>query len=241
MKTFKKVIVLIGLSALIYIAQILIFHDLHTTAFYIFQDLAFVPISIAITVVAVGAIMDEHEKRDTARKTAMLKSTFFSELGGIMMDAFLQSVRCDEKLLAIITDQEASSLEKKHEMINEMKVELDFNKELYTVITHIVEANKTQLLVISSNPLLLEQECFTQLLWSIFHISDEFRLRGPYDHLGNGDRAHMKKDFTETFKLLLLSYADNNAYLKHQYPSYYHAALSKISGSSAQKAEDKQA
>ena len=50
------VAVLIAISALIYTLQILIFHDSQTTAFYIMQDLAFMPVSIAFTTIMLGEV-----------------------------------------------------------------------------------------------------------------------------------------------------------------------------------------
>ena len=61
--------------------QILIFKDVRNTEFYIFQDMAFIPISIAITTVVVGELLDINNKRDSRQKTRMLTSTFFSDIG----------------------------------------------------------------------------------------------------------------------------------------------------------------
>lgn len=56
----KNVIIisaLLAISACIYGMQILIFKDVRNTEFYIFQDMAFIPISIAITTVVVGELL----------------------------------------------------------------------------------------------------------------------------------------------------------------------------------------
>ena len=77
--------VLLAISACIYGMQILIFKDVRNTEFYIFQDMAFIPISIAITTVVVGELLDINNKRDSRQKTRMLTSTFFSDIGFELM------------------------------------------------------------------------------------------------------------------------------------------------------------
>ena len=62
-KTTRRVVLaLIVLSAAIYLLQVLIFHDERTTVFYLLQDLAFMPVTIAIATLVVGELVDEREK-----------------------------------------------------------------------------------------------------------------------------------------------------------------------------------
>lgn len=71
------VIVLLCLSAFIYFLQIAIFHDPSTTFFYIFQDMAFLPFSVAVATLIVGTVLNEKEKNERIASTRMLRSSFF--------------------------------------------------------------------------------------------------------------------------------------------------------------------
>ena len=91
-------IALCVLSALIYILQIVIFKDPETTFFYLFQDLAFLPVSIAIATVAVGAVLDEREKNERIAATRMLRSSFFTSIGAVMIRQMMEGVAEKEKV-----------------------------------------------------------------------------------------------------------------------------------------------
>ena len=56
------------------------------------------------------------------------------------------------------------------------KIKVKLNKEGYEKARNLILSNQTNLLVISSNPLILEHEYFTEMLWGVFHLIDEFRL-----------------------------------------------------------------
>lgn len=75
-KMRRIVLLLIAVSALIYGLQILIFHDVRNTAFYILQDFAFMPVTIAIATLVVGELIAAQEKKERQEKTCMLTSTF---------------------------------------------------------------------------------------------------------------------------------------------------------------------
>ena len=58
----RTTIILLILSIIIYLIQILIFNDPRTTFFYILQDLAFMPITIAFATLMVGEVLNWREK-----------------------------------------------------------------------------------------------------------------------------------------------------------------------------------
>lgn len=66
--------------------QIFKFQDLRNTAFYFLQDVAFLPVQIAIVTVVIGKILNQREKRERLKKTNMMLSTFFSEVGNDLLE-----------------------------------------------------------------------------------------------------------------------------------------------------------
>ena len=86
----------------------------------------------------------------------------------------------------------------------------------------------TELLVLSSNSSLLEAECFTKMLWGIFHLYDEYRLRGNYEKLSRGDIEHLESDFSDVFRLLLANSVENTCWLAKTYPNFYGTVNEKI-------------
>ena len=217
--------VLLAISACIYGMQILIFKDVRNTEFYIFQDMAFIPISIAITTVVVGELLDINNKRDSRQKTRMLTSTFFSDIGFELMSMLALVSNIDEELLHTINDTELFDSDKITAIKNSgLTVNADMG--IYTIISDVIIASKTDILILSSNPMLYDHEYFSDLLWELLHLMDEFRLRGDYVKLTPNDLTELNSDFAQVLELLLINWVVNAKYLKETYPNFYRTITS---------------
>lgn len=78
---FLIVLLLALLSGLLYSVQIIVFESPHDTGFYILQDLAFLPLQIAIVTVVLGRYLKNSEKTERLEKISMVINAFFSEAG----------------------------------------------------------------------------------------------------------------------------------------------------------------
>ncbi|MDO4633339.1 MAG: hypothetical protein Q4B01_05715 [Eubacteriales bacterium] len=227
----KTVSILIAVSLAIYGLQLLIFHDPKTTSFYILQDLAFMPFTIAIATLVVGEVMDSREKKERKQKTQMLTSTFFTELGAPLMLQLKEMSEVDSEIvetIAGISIEDEASVRKVQEELRRAAFRVSLNEESYTAVRDLILEKQTMLLVIASNPLLIEHEEFTDMLWNVFHLIDEFRLRGAYAQMSQADRAHLENDLAGVLKLILISWSENILYIKENYPNFYNTSLSKL-------------
>ncbi|MDO4619497.1 MAG: hypothetical protein Q4B09_02645 [Lachnospiraceae bacterium] len=227
----SKVLLLLLMSAVVYGIQLLIFHDPNTTEFYILQDIAFLPISIAVATVVIGQYVDSREKQERREKTQMLTSTFFTEIGIELLELLLPLTTDKETVNALLDRMDIDddkTLDELRPVIRQSELPLKADEKSYETIRNLIIDRREILLIISSNPLLLDHEDFTKLLWALFHLLDEFRLRGTYTELSDGDLAHMEHDLEELLKLLLTSWARNVLFTKRNYPSYYNASLGKL-------------
>ena len=226
-RTGLLIVALVALSASIYGLQIWLFHDLRTTEFYILQDLAFVPVSFAVTTVVVGKIMDEHEKRDSIRKTRMLTSSFFTAIGAGLLADLSEIAQTDLNIdwLQVQTEKE---VKEKQKQIQEASVKVQVDEKHYSRIRARIYNWQPELLTLASNPLLLEQESFAKLLWGILHLTDEFRLRGDFSNLSETDIRHFDDDFEKVLRLLLQNAVSNALFLKKTFPDFYGAAKEKV-------------
>lgn len=226
----KVVAILIIISAVIYGAQILIFHQVETTEFYLLQDLAFMPITIAIATIVVGQLMDKHEKEERLEKTKMLTSIFFTEIGAKLINILLPVTQIDGDVRAIIVrglgeEDDADAI---RQIITDAPIAVHINKNVFNAAKEHIFSHQTDLMIISSNPLLLEHECFTRMLWGVFHLIDEFRLRGDYDKLNEDDIDHYNDDFSKVLRLTLVNWVGNDQYLAATYPNFYATAKQKF-------------
>ncbi len=79
---------LVALSVCIYFIQIEIFKNPKETFFLLFQDLAFVPISVLVVTLIIDQLLRIREKRALLKKMNMVIGAFFSEVGTTLLKSF---------------------------------------------------------------------------------------------------------------------------------------------------------
>ena len=82
----------LGISTFFYLAQIEIFHTPRDTFFYLFQDLAFVPIQVLLVTLIINQLLTVREKRNLLKKLNMVIGVFFSEVGTDLLSIFFTFV-----------------------------------------------------------------------------------------------------------------------------------------------------
>ncbi len=226
----RTITILILLSVVIYGLQLLIFKDPRNTFYYIFQDFAFLPITIALATLVVGEIMDKKEREERVQKTKMLTSTFYTELGTKLTAELIKISTPKEEIKELLLKGFDSNISEQEfrKRIKALDLKINLNEEVYTEIIHDLIGSQTSLLILSSNPLLLEHEDFTDLLWALFHLMDEYHVRGEFAQMTEADIAHLNDDYRETMKLLLINYFISTRYLKTAYPNLYNTAKKKF-------------
>ena len=75
------------------------------------------------------------------------------------------------------------------------------------------------------NPNLLEHDKFTDLLWSVFHLTDELVYREDFAGLPAADLQHLAQDLRRAFHLLVLEWLAYMQHLKHDYPYLFSLAI----------------
>lgn len=224
------------LSIVIYGVQIVVFKDPRTTFFYILQDLAFMPLSIAMATFLVGGLLEERDRRERRSKIRILSSAFFMNFGVRLMRRLLTAADpCPEldRMLATNADAaipEQEQIRKIRGFRIEIRADRDDFQETWEEVRRLVDAHRTDVMVMTSNPILLEHEEFTDLLMGVLHLVDEFRLRGDYETASQADRNHLAEDFTRVLRLLLENWIDNDRFIQKEYPNYHATVRKKVYG-----------
>lgn len=227
-KHFFLGLVLIGISALIYTVQLLLFHDAHNTFFYIFQDLAFLPISTLLVTFILEQLIASREKSSKLEKMNMVIGAFYSEVGIELIkhcsrfDKDYLSNKCKLTISDSWTDKDFDRLA---DRIKSYKFNMDFSIYSPNELKTFLVSKRDFLLNLLGNPVLLEHDTFTDLLWSIFHINEEFLYRKRLDNLSRADSEHLSKDLERVYGLLIYEWI---YYLKHtrdKYPYLFSLSL----------------
>jgi len=212
---------LFALSAAIYYVQYLLFHDTRDTGFYLLQDWAFLPVQIAVVTVVAGKIVGDREKQERLSRTRMLASSFFGELGTDLLCRMLPCTANLEEiapLLRIDSGWSARDFQRSAEAVRRAQIRVSCTPQDLERLRQLLQAKRLPMLVIASNPALLEHEAFTDMLWSIFHLSDEFSVRGNFAALPPEEIGHLNDDVRRALTELLVNWFCHMSHIKAEYP-----------------------
>jgi hypothetical protein len=218
---------LVGLSAVIYVVQIALFGQAKDTFFYLFQDLAFLPIQVLLVTLIISEVLTLQEKRAILKKLNMVIGVFFSDVGTGLLRHFseldLQSEEIRKRLMeAEWSDHYFFSLRKGLET-HGYRVAAE-RKDLGNLKIFLA-GKKDFLLRLLENPNLLEHERFTELLWAVFHLAEELSLREDVHSCSEADCAHLIGDIKRAYGLLLSEWLSYMLHLKKSYPYLFSLAI----------------
>ena len=81
------------------------------------------------------------------------------------------------------------------------------------------------LLALLGNPNLLEHDNFTDLLWAVFHLTEELNHRTDLNEIPDADRAHLVGDMKRVHVQLISEWLDYMKHLKRDYPYLFSLAI----------------
>ena len=81
------------------------------------------------------------------------------------------------------------------------------------------------LLGLLGNQNLLEHDGFTEMLWAVFHLTEEFANRSSLDNLHANDKLHLEGDIKRAYTTLTGEWLDYMMYLKSSYPYLFSLAM----------------
>ena len=92
-------------------------------------------------------------------------------------------------------------------------------------IRNFLKEKRQFLLNLLENPNLLEHESFTNLLWAVFHLTEELTHRRSLNELQETDCQHLAVDIKRAYHLLILEWLDYMKHLKVNYPYLFSLAV----------------
>jgi len=158
----------------------------------------------------------------------MLVGVFFTELGNSLLHIFagfdpdIASIRKDFLVTADWTPDKFLELKKRLKSYE------------YQVYTSLFEYEKLNAILQKKGDLLVHQlessdlidnEKFTELLWAVEHLRDEFAARPVLTGLPLADNAHLANDAKRAYSFLTLQWIDYMQFLKTKYPFLFSLAL----------------
>lgn len=211
---------LVALSAVLYFVHYLIFRDTHHIFIYLLGDLAFIPIEVLVVTLILHRLLTEREKRAMLKKLNMVVGAFFSEVGTRLLKSFsnfdpdVQRIRKDLTVSKDWTEQEFHSISQR---LKSYSYVIESKKGDLEDLKSFLVGKRNFLLRLLENPNLLEHDTFTNLLWAVFHLTEELEYRVDLKRLPDTDYEHLANDMKRAYVLLISEWL---AYLKHLQESY---------------------
>ncbi|OGL46587.1 MAG: hypothetical protein A2149_00385 [Candidatus Schekmanbacteria bacterium RBG_16_38_11] len=219
---------LIALSAVLYLAQIEIFHTPRDTFFYLFQDLAFVPVEVLVVTLIINRLLSIREKRSMLKKMNMVIGAFFSEVGTGLLKFFsdfdLSYEEIRENLIVTGNWPDKEFINKKKYLKN-YEYKIESKKGDLESLKKFLHGKRSFSLALLENPNLLEHESFTELLWAVFHLTEELAFRDEVGRLSDADYEHLSNDIKRAYALLISEWLEYMKHLNKDYPYLFSLAV----------------
>ncbi|MFA5117236.1 MAG: hypothetical protein WC695_00110 [Candidatus Omnitrophota bacterium] len=225
---FVLSLVLIFVSLAICFVHYVIFRDIHHIFYYLILDIAFVPIEVLLVTLVIHNVLNNHEKRAMLNKLNMIVGAFYSEAGTPLLKSFfLMDTRGGALSASLIVTRDWSSKEflKVKAIIKSREYSLDFTKANLQELRDFFIAKRGFFLTLLENPNLMEHEAFTELLWAVFHLTEELQRRDTLAGLPEADYKHLNGDMRRVYGLLVQDWLSYMEHLHKCYPYLFSLAM----------------
>lgn len=221
-------LILISLSVIFYFIHYLIFRDAHHIFLYLISDIAFLFLDTMIVVFVLNRLLIYREKEFIAKKLNMIIGAFFSEVGYELLKQFCQSDTnrsAIDKQLLVSNSWTDKDFIKTSKMVVKYESIIDIRGINLINLKDFLVNKRSFLLGLLDNPNLLEQEAFSDLLWAVFHLTDELSHRTSFKGLPEADYQHLSYDIKRVYGQLIVQWLGLMKHLKRDYPYLFSLAI----------------
>jgi hypothetical protein len=220
-------LILISLSFVFYLIHYLIFKDLHHIFLYLIGDIAFLFVDVLIVMLVLHRLLEYRERRSILKKLNMVIGTFYCEVGTDLIKKcaqFNQELDDIGKQLVVTKDWTDMEFMRVRKSIKGHEICINCTRGNLIEVKDFLVSKRQFMLNLLENPNLLEHESFTELLWAVFHLTDELTHRRDLAKLPDTDYQHLSVDIKRAYQQLILLWLDYMKYLKQDYPYLFSLA-----------------
>ena len=221
-------VLLIFLSVIFYLIHFMVFRDPHHLFIFLVGDIAFVFIEVLLVTMILHELLNFRDKRDKLYKLNMVIGAFFSEVGTELLRLFsdfdhnADNVRDEFMACHTWSDQKFTEPSKECRYYN---YNIDSQKGNLEALRTFLLDKRNFLLNLLQNPTLLEHDTFSDLLWTVFHLTEELVHREDVEDLADADYNHIAIDIERSYILLTAAWIAYMKHLKDDYPYLYSLAI----------------
>jgi hypothetical protein len=215
-------------SALLYGLQYALYGGARDVLYWLFSNLAFLPIQVLFVSLILTNWLGEREKRSRLEKLNMVVGAYFSEVGTALIrhlagaDPHLERIRNE---LLVSAEWRGATFEAVNRQLRGYDYRIEIARVDLESLRGFLVARRAFLLGLLESPTLLEHETFTELLRAVFHLTEELEQRPDMTHLPDADRVHLAYDMKRAYTLIIHRWLDYMRYLKDNYPYLFSLAM----------------
>ncbi|MBN2721019.1 MAG: hypothetical protein JXR72_07960 [Proteobacteria bacterium] len=232
MKRFKWSLLLGALlltgSVLLYALHLAVFRDPRGTFFEGLASLAFAPFETLIVTLIITEILVSMSQRAKMKKLNMVIGAFFSELGtGLLRLLFFADPEGGKLhgMVEMSRDLSPGELKTLLKNLSEHPFRVKMEKEDLPALRDMLVSRRDFLVRLLENPNLLENENFTDVLWAVFHTTEELGARKNLESLPDSDLAHIMGDLSRAYRKLFSEWVRYMEHLRDNYPFLFSFAM----------------
>lgn len=220
-------LLLVVITILLTCLHYLIFKDLHTLSFNLMEDLVFLPFQVLIVTMVIGGLLNLREKQVLLQKLNMVIEVFFSEVGTILLkylfefDPLVEGLRQE---FAGLKDWKVPDFHYYQQTLKKNEFHISCQNGDLEQLRNFLVGKRNFMLRLLENPNLLEHETFTELLWAIFHLTEELLHRKSCNELCEADQEHFCGDIKRAYALLIYEWLGYMNHLHQNYPYLFSLA-----------------
>lgn len=226
--TFTVSLSLISASVLTYTLHYFIFRDLHHIFIYMIGDFGFLFLDVLLVILFIEKLLNQKEKKAIMHKLNMVIGAFFSEVGIRLLkqfSTFIENAHELEKAMEISQNWDKKKFEEAVGAAKNFSYKIKVDEERLVELRDFLTSKRVFMLRLLENPNLLEHERFTDLLWAVFHLTEELEIRGDrLTDLPEKDYEHLAGDLRRTYSQLTGQWIEYTLHLKGSYPFLFSLA-----------------
>jgi voltage-gated potassium channel len=177
---------------------------------------------------ATEIMLNKREQQSRRQKLNMVIGLFFSKIGTKLLEDFS---RCDPELdlarrdLIVTGEWSEKQFSSVSQRLKDYPYQIDIKGIDLEGLRSFLGKQNNLLLRLLENPVLLENESFTELLRAVFHLNDELFHRKHLADLPDSDMAHLAGDIKRAYALLVHHWLHYMKHLKRNYPYLFSLAM----------------
>lgn len=221
-------LLLVLLSAALYTIHFTVFRDAHHIYIYLLGDIAFLPLEVLFVTLIIDQLLRVRDRNMTLEKLNMVIGAFYSEVGTELLRgicAFDEHADAKRFALAATGDLSVQDFPELREKLRGLDFKVDSRNGELGKLKKLLVVKRDFMVRLLENPLLLEHETFTDLLWAVFHLTEELEHRTDFSTLPESDLNHLSGDTGRAYGLLAFQWVDHMGHLKKNYPYLYSLAI----------------